>query len=102
MDKARTAFMTMWIETSVDSRGSEGKCKNAARLIKRNGTGLLQIDGLEVRVLVPKWSSSGSPRREARGPALSIDRLRTLSEVERPRRATKRDSEITSELVIRP
>lgn len=38
--------MTMWIETSVDRRGSEGKCKNAARLIKRNGMGLLQIDGL--------------------------------------------------------
>ena len=40
--------MTMWIETSVDRRGSEGKCKNAARLIKRNETGLLQIDGLRV------------------------------------------------------
>ena len=58
--------MTMWIETSVDRRGSEGKCKNAARLIKRNGMGLLQIDGLGVPAIVPKMEPGSLVARAGR------------------------------------
>jgi len=65
--------MTMWIETSVDRRGSEGKCKNAARLIKRNGMGLLQIDGLGVPAIVPEMEPGSLVARAGRRGTLRSD-----------------------------
>lgn len=38
--------MAMWIETSVERRGSGTECKNAAGLNTGNVRGLLQMNGL--------------------------------------------------------